>query len=69
MSQSSQILECTHGLMWQTCQHCFSKSEKEIKEEMKKMHDRNKPFVYDYQDPDQTETEEIDLDFDIEIDN
>ena len=45
------------------------KSGDEIKAEMQKMYDRNKPFVYDYQDPDQTEKEDVDLDFDIEVDN
>ena len=60
-------LKCVHGLIWQTCNTCASKTEEEVLAELKRVQEeQHKLLEFDYQDPNEDELEEEDRDYDLE---
>jgi hypothetical protein len=66
MSSLPNLLECVHGLYWQTCHLCIGKTEQEVQAEWNAQRAENRQVKYDYQEFQQDDIVEADLAFDIE---
>ncbi|NQY73321.1 MAG: hypothetical protein HRT90_01010 [Candidatus Margulisbacteria bacterium] len=59
-------LQCIHGIVWETCSLCASKSKAEVKKEIDSLHSKDDGQVV-YEEASQSDAEtEVDLDYDID---